>query len=71
MALGPGKYDDLCKTVCECLGISDDTGGGVALIVIGGDRGDGHSVQGDFVTQLKMVNALERVIMQMRAGIPD
>jgi hypothetical protein len=68
MALGPGKYDDLCTYVREQVGITNETGGGVAVIVIGGNKGSGFSVQADFVTQLKMVDALESMIRQMRAG---
>ena len=71
MALGPGKYDDLATYVREQVGIDDKTGGGVAVIVIGGNKGNGFSVQADFVTSLKLVEVLQSMVNQMRAGIPD
>lgn len=41
MAHGPGKYDDLCTHVRETVGAV-----GAMVIVIGGERGSGFSVQG-------------------------
>jgi hypothetical protein len=70
MALGPGKYDDLATYVRDQAGITDQTGGGVAVIVMGGNKGNGFSVQADFVTSLKLVEALQSMVNQMRAGIP-
>ena len=40
MALGPGKYDDLCTEAREQVDASL-----VAVIVMGGKRGSGFSVQ--------------------------
>lgn len=40
MAVGPGKYDDCCTTVRE---LTD--GALVLVMVVGGDRGNGFSVQ--------------------------
>ena len=50
MPIGPGKYDDACT------GVRIITGGrAVVLIVLGGEHGDGFSVQselGDLTAQL-------------------
>lgn len=40
MALGPGKYDDLCTAPR----LAAKARGAVLLMVIGGERGDGFSV---------------------------
>lgn len=60
MALGPGKYDDLCTYVRE------RTGGAVLLIVAGGQNGSGFSVQADFQTMLLLPDLLESVAAQIR-----
>lgn len=65
MALGPGKYDDLCSYVSEQTGIAD-TGGGVIVIVIGGNRGSGFSCQADLKTTLGLPDLLESVAQQIR-----
>jgi hypothetical protein len=41
MALGPGKYDDLCTKLR-----TEAKAAGVLLVVLRGDRGDGFSAQG-------------------------
>jgi hypothetical protein len=71
MALGPGKYDDLCSYVRAQAGIADS--GGVAVIVINGNRGSGFSVQGDLATTLAMADILEATVKHMRADMepPD
>jgi hypothetical protein len=61
MALGPGKYDDLCTLVREKAGAD-----GVLLVVLGGDRGNGFSCQADFVTTLKLPDLLERIAKEIR-----
>lgn len=40
MALGPGKYDDLCTMVKE-----QSQAEGVVLIIVGGNKGVGFSAQ--------------------------
>jgi hypothetical protein len=47
MALGPGKYDDLCIYVRE------RTGGGVLLIVVGGKDGGGFACRADLETTMR------------------
>jgi hypothetical protein len=71
MALGPGKYDDLCSYVRAQAGIADS--GGVAVIVINGNRGSGFSVQGDLARTLAMADILEATVKHMRADMepPD
>jgi hypothetical protein len=70
MALGPGKYDDLCTMVRERAGIADGAVGGVLLIVIGGEHGNGFSCQADFVTTLKLPALLENVAKEIRESGP-
>jgi len=60
MALGPGKYDDLCTYVRE------RTGGSVLLIVAGGNKGNGFACQTDLETALLLPNLLENVAAQIR-----
>lgn len=65
MALGPGKYDDLCSYVREQVGISDQ-GGGVMLIVLGGNKGSGFACQADLRTTLLLPDMLEDIARQIR-----
>lgn len=65
MALGPGKYDDLCSYVSEQTGIAF-TGGGVIVIVIGGNRGNGFACQADLATTMAVPDLLESVAQQIR-----
>jgi NAD(P)H-dependent flavin oxidoreductase YrpB (nitropropane dioxygenase family) len=67
MAVGPGKYDDLCTLVREQLGI--EFNGGVALIVIGGPDGGGFSCQADLQTTARLPDLLERMAAQIRADL--
>jgi hypothetical protein len=66
MALGPGKYDDICALARNQLGFTDKTPGGVLVIVVGGPDGGGFSCQADFVTTLKLPDILERVAKEIR-----
>lgn len=61
MPVGPGKYDDLCTLVM------DKTKARAAIvIVIGGERGEGFSVQtGD----LRVMAFLPEIIEQVAASI--
>lgn len=45
MPLGPGKYDDIVTRIAAEVGITD-SGGGVVLLVIGGNKGSGMSCPG-------------------------
>lgn len=64
MALGPGKYDDICTTVREHVGIGDK--GGVIVIVLGGNRGNGFACQADLATTSALPDLLESIARQIR-----
>jgi len=66
MALGPGKYDDLCTLVREQVGLGEDPGGGVIVIVVGGNKGSGFSCQADLRTTLGLPDLLEEIARQIR-----
>jgi hypothetical protein len=66
MALGPGKYDDLCTLVRQQLGFTETTGGGVLLIVLGGPDGNGFACQADLPTTLRLPDLLENIAAQIR-----
>jgi hypothetical protein len=68
MTLGPGKYDDLCTYCAEQTGVTQH-GGGVILIVIGGDKGNGFDVQADFATTLALPDMLEYMAREIRADM--
>lgn len=63
---GPGKYDAEATVVRERTGAA-----GVALIIVGGDRGAGFSVQGSarFIAQLPDI--LEDMARDIRAQSAD
>lgn len=65
MAVGPGKYDDVCTLVREQVGIGDE-GGGVIVIVLGGNKGNGFSCQADLRTTLLLPDMLEEIARQIR-----
>jgi hypothetical protein len=62
MALGPGKYDDLCTDVRERAGAE-----GVLLIVLEGKDGNGFSAQISPEALLRFPELLENIAAQMRA----
>ena len=66
MTFGPGKYDDLCTYVREQAGVDE---GGVVLIIIGGDKGPGFSVQADVATSVLLADVLERVAAEIRKDV--
>jgi hypothetical protein len=66
MALGPGKYDDVCSLVRERVGITAESGGGVLVIVIGGKHGTGFACQADLTTTMALPDLLESVAKQIR-----
>lgn len=61
MALGPGKYDDLCTYVRE-----QAKADGALVIIINGERGIGFSCQADGPTTLMLPDLLESVARQIR-----
>jgi hypothetical protein len=61
MPLGPGKYDDLCTLVRE-----KSRAQGVILIVVGGDRGEGFSVQATAGVVRVLPDLLDSVSQQLR-----
>jgi hypothetical protein len=66
MAFGPGKYDDVCTMVTKQVGIGAQ-GGGVIVIVFGGNKGSGFSCQADLKTTLALPDLLEHIARQIRA----
>lgn len=65
--MGPGKYDDICTLVRERVGMTDQSSGGVLLIVLGGNKGAGFACQSDFVTMMLLPDMLEDIAKQIRA----
>jgi hypothetical protein len=61
MAIGPGKYDDLCTEIRERTKAS-----GVLLIVIGGTKGQGFACQADLITTVMLPQLLESVAADIR-----
>ena len=61
MALGPGKYDDLCTEVRE-----KAKARGAILIVFSGDKGSGFSCQADVDITLVLPEILENLAKQIR-----
>jgi hypothetical protein len=75
MPLGPGKYDDVCTRVREAVGLLDNKGevsrpGGVVVIVLGGNNGNGFSCQADLRTTLLLPDMLEEIARQIRESGP-
>ncbi|MGY3587039.1 hypothetical protein ACVIGB_003899 [Bradyrhizobium sp. USDA 4341] len=73
MALGKGKYDELCREIREKVGLGGGEipqSGGVLLIVMGGEHGNGFSCQADMDTTLALPDLLERVARQIRETGP-
>ncbi len=60
--LGPGKYDDLCTLVRE-----GAKARGALVLVFGGARGSGFSVQADLATTLALPAILRKVAAQIEA----
>lgn len=64
MPRGPGKYDDVCTLVR-----TRTLARGVVVIVIGGSRGSGFSVQGDEEVTRALPELLETMIPQIRQSL--
>ena len=56
MPIGPGKYDDLATHVRE-----QAEAKGVVVLVFGGPKGNGFSVQGDLPLQMLLPDLLRTV----------
>jgi hypothetical protein len=69
MPLGPGKYDDECSYVAQQVGIGPK-GGGVIVIVVGGNRGNGFACQSDIATLAVLPDLLEETARQLRESRP-
>jgi hypothetical protein len=65
---GPGKYDDLCTYCAEQAGVAEH-GGGVIVIVINGNKGNGFAIQADFATMLAIPDMLEYMAREIRADM--
>lgn len=52
----PGKYNDLCTHVRKA-----SHAAGAIVIVVGGDKGEGFSVQGDLTFMMAIPKMLRRV----------
>lgn len=65
MALGPGKYDTLCTEVRTKAKAES-----VILIIIGGDKGNGFSVQAEAGLTLKLPDILRSMADQIEESIP-
>ena len=63
MPMGPGKYDPYVTDIREKTGAY-----GVVLIVLGGEHGNGFSVQADGDTTLRLPELLEQMAADIRAS---
>lgn len=66
MPVGPGKYDDLCTHVRE-----EAKANGAIVIVIGGEKGDGFSVQAPMDVQLRLPYVLRHIAGQIAESVRD
>lgn len=64
MAVGPGRYDELCTYVRE-----QSQALAAVVIVVDGNKGSGFSVQ--TFTPLNLIVLLEQVVKDLRAGLDD
>ena len=60
--LGAGKYDQLCTYVREQAGAQ-----GALLLVLGGTKGNGFSLQADLVTTLRLPEILRELATKIEA----
>lgn len=61
MTIGPGKYDLECSRVRE-----KTKAAGAVVIIVGGNKGPGFSVQADLETLRVLPEILETVAAQLR-----
>jgi len=64
MPIGPGAYDDICTEVRE-----RTKAGAVILIVVGGDRGEGCSMQAPLIFSLKLPIILRELANNIEADL--
>lgn len=64
MAHGPGKYDNECTQVR-----TNTKATGVLLVVLGGDKGNGFSVQAPLAVQHELPVMLELIARGIRADL--
>lgn len=64
MPHGPGKYDDECSLVRAATGAHC-----IVLLVLGGTRGNGFSVQGTLAAQAALPAILDEVARGIRADL--
>lgn len=69
MAIGPGKYDDLCSFVREQVQVEES--GGVLLLVIGGNRGGGFSLQCDPTILMVLPEILDNLAAEIRKDLAE
>lgn len=62
--IGPGKYDDVATTVRERTQAE-----GVIVIILGGDKGHGFSVQADLITTLGLPKMLRLIADQIEQNL--
>ena len=65
MAIGPGKYDDLCTHVRK-----KAKAAGVVVLVFDGNKGSGFSVQATPMVTLQLPLMLEMVAREIRENGP-
>jgi len=66
MALGPGRYDDLCTEVRE-----KAKAAGAILIILEGDRGMGFSVQAKPADLVKLPGVLRHMARAIELDLPS
>lgn len=64
MAMGPGKYDDEVTKVMKSTEAQ-----GVVLIVIGGNKGEGFSMQATLDITLALPSILKTIAEQLEADV--
>jgi hypothetical protein len=64
MAIGKGRYDDICTEVRK-----RTEADGVIMIVLRGKHGSGFTVQADMRTQLLLPDILDEVANGIRASL--
>jgi hypothetical protein len=65
MAVGKGKYDDLCTYVRE-----QAKAGGACVLVLGGDAGWGFSIQAPPLAMLDLANVLRHMADTIERDMP-
>lgn len=64
MTLGPGKYDEEASMVQQITGAA-----GVILIIIGGDKGEGFSVQATLPVTLALPQMLRNIADELASDV--